>query len=328
MEAAKPKEKKPPRVYKKCEHDKRIQFCLECGGSSFCQHGRRKNTCIECGGSSICQHGKYRYICKICEGEGVCVHGKTKQICKICGKMCPHNRQKNKCRDCGGSSFCVHNKIKYYCQICDGSSLCIHSRKKDLCKPCGGNGICQHNKRRTRCKSCGGSGICIHDKQKEKCITCTPDTKYFCKSCRLFVVSNRSNYLCSYCNPDKTKNRKTKENRVRDLLTANGLTFIQDKTFTNDCCLKYRPDFFIDCGSYVIIIECDENGHEQYDRDCEIVRMNNISHAIGLPVKWIRYNPDKKGIRINEKEKVLISTIQTYLDRTFLEDLEVVYLFY
>ena len=70
--------------------------------------------------------------------------------------------------------------------------------------------------------------------------------------CRLFYVTKRTNYLCSYCNPEKSKLVKTKENRLRDFLTKNN----------NDCCLKYRPDFLIDSDSYFIIIECDENAHE------------------------------------------------------------------
>jgi hypothetical protein len=30
---------------------------------------------------------------------------------------------------------------------------------------------------------------------------------------------------------------------------------MNDKTFQNDCCLKYRPDFLFDCGSYFLILE-------------------------------------------------------------------------
>jgi hypothetical protein len=97
---------------------------------------------------------------------------------------------------------------------------------------------------------------------------------------------------------------------------------------TNDCCLKYRPDFQIDCGAYYIIIECDENAHSQYDSECETVRMNNITMGLGLPVKWIRYNPDKKGVKTKEKEQVLLQTLQKYYEKGFLPDMSVEYLFY
>lgn len=155
-----------------------------------------------------------------------------------------------------------------------------------------GTGVCKHNKRKAICKEYGGSNICKHDKQKYQCISCSPDTKYYCISCSLFGgVSKQNNYLCSYCNTDKPSRKKTKEERVKQLLLDNNLEFIHDKMITNVCCLKYRPDFLFDCVNYYLILECDENGHSQYEQSCEIIRMNNI--CIGLPTKFIRYNPDK-----------------------------------
>jgi hypothetical protein len=107
------------------------------------------------------------------------------------------------------------------------------------------------------CRDCGGSKFCQHDVRKERCITCSPDSNYFCKSCKLFGVSKRTNHLCSYCNPDKTVRRKTKENRVRDLLLKHNIPFVQDKVVQNDCCVKYRPDFLIEYSNYCIIVECE-----------------------------------------------------------------------
>jgi hypothetical protein len=141
-------------------------------------------------------------------------------------------------------------------------------------------------------------------------------------------VRKDNNYLCSYCNPNKTIKRRTKENNIRDLLLKNNINFIQNKSFTNDCCLKYRPDFLIDCGSYFLVVECDEDAHKQYDKDCEIIRMNNISIGLGLPVKWIRYNPDNKNYKKKYKEKILIETLQNLLNKEFINNMEVEYLFY
>jgi hypothetical protein len=147
-----------------------------------------------------------------------------------------------------------------------------------------------------------------------------------CKSCGLFRAKKHNDYLCSYCNPVKSTRYKTKENRVRDLLTEHNIQFTQDKTFENECCLKYRPDFLIECGSYFIVLEVDEYGHEQYDKHCEIVRMNNISSAIGLPVKWLRYNPDSKVLSKKEREAGLLKTIKYNIGHDFMEDLSVVYI--
>jgi len=59
-----------------------------------------------------------------------------------------------------------------------------------------------------------------------------------------------------------------------------------------------------------------------------MVRMNNISTIVGLPVKWIRYNPDKKSVSREDKEDVLIKTVKSYMNRNFLHNLDVEYLFY
>lgn len=205
---------------------------------------------------------------------------------------------------------------------------CEHDKRKDRCKDCKGSAICEHDRIKRQCKECKGSAICEHDRIKRECKECSPNSNYFCHSCKLFGVKKQNNYLCSYCNPEKTVNRKTRENRVRDLLTKNEIKFIQDKTIQNTCCLKYRPDFVIDCNTYFIILECDEYAHKQYDTDCEVIRMNNISSIIGLPCKWIRYNPDKKGTRINKKEEELMKVLKENLNKEFIENLEVEYLFY
>ena len=75
-------------------------------------------------------------------------------------------------------------------------------------------------------------------------------------------------------------------------------------------------------------MECDENGHKRYEKDCEIIRMNNISTIVGLPVKWIRYNPDNKSFTKKHKEAGLLNTVQRFLNHEFLDNLDVEYLFY
>lgn len=82
----------------------------------------------------------------------------------------------------------------------------------------------------------------------------------------------------------------------------------------------------IECSSYYVILECDENGHKQYDPQCEIVRMNNISSALDLPVKYIRYNPDSKDLNKKEREARLIKTVQSNINKDFMENLDVIYI--
>lgn len=161
-----------------------------------------------------------------------------------------------------------------------------------------------------------------YDKNKEKY-----NENRKCKECKLFYVTKKNNFLCSYCNPT-TKRKKTKEEDVKNLLIENNFKFIHDKKIINDCCFKYRPDFLFDCDTYFIVLEVDEDAHDSYDKECEIIRMNNISIGLGLPCKFIRYNPDNKNFKKKEKQKKLIEILNENLYKEMLDDIEVIYLFY
>ena len=120
--------------------------------------------------------------------------------------------------------------------------------------------------------------------------------------CRLFIVNKKTNFLCSYCNPDKSAYIKHKEIRVKTFLEENNYIFEYNKK----CIYEdkgYFPDFKINCNKFLLIIECDEDGHKNYDNECEKMRENNICFALGLPCVFIRYNPDKKNISIKLKKK-------------------------
>jgi DNA gyrase/topoisomerase IV subunit B len=191
-----------------------------------------------------------------------------------------------------------------------------------------------------RCKKCNlkqpyfnykneKHGLYCNDCKKPDMINVFSEKKK-CKKCKLFYVKKNTNYLCSYCNPEKTKRVKTKENEVKELLTQNNIQFIHDKQISNKCCYKYRPDFIIDCLYYYLIIEVDEDGHSNYDKECELIRMNNIQLSLELPTKFIRYNPDKKGIKKNIKQMELLDKVKEWMKKELdeLETEEPVYLFY
>lgn len=149
-----------------------------------------------------------------------------------------------------------------------------------------------------------------------------------CRNCKLFQVQQMP-FLCSYCDPNKTPRQKTKENRVKTFLERCNYTFTYNKKCNIDkTCQTYFPDFVIDCNTFFLIIECDENAHSSYPIDCEKIRENNICYALGLPCVFIRYNPDKKKIKIEIKEKVLKSYIEYYKSKEMIEGNEVCYLFY
>lgn len=155
----------------------------------------------------------------------------------------------------------------------------------------------------------------------------TRHSKFICSSCNLEWYKNKKDQsLCSYCN--STKRQKTKENEIKKLLEKHNIENIHDKTFKNNCCLRYRPDFIIYCKTFYLILEVDEFGHISYPEECEIVRMNNIGYALDKPVKFLRYNPDNKNFTKKNKEKVLLEEIQKIMNQEFLDNPSPKYLFY
>lgn len=149
-----------------------------------------------------------------------------------------------------------------------------------------------------------------------------------CRSCKLFSTNKKSKYLCSYCNPDKPTRQKTKEMRVKTFLEECNYDYIYNRKCNLDgSCQTYYPDFLIDCNTFFLIIECDEDAHKSYPIDCEKMRENNICYALGLPCVFLRFNPDKKKVKMKVKEQVLKSYIDYYICQESMNN-EVQYLFY
>lgn len=313
-----------------CEHSKNKRYCKECKGSQICEHDKIKRQCRECNGSAFCEHNIIKSSCKECKGSNICEHNINKTSCILCSKKCEHNKIKNACKECGGSSYCEHNKIKSCCKHCNGSQVCQHDKIKSQCKDCNGSQICKHKKRKYTCKECKGNGICEHNKIKKQCIICSPDSNKFCKKCRLFNVTKNNNYLCNYCNPDKSTRQKTKELQLKKFLIDNEYKF-EYNIYCNYDDKRYFPDFKIDCNTFFLIIECDEYAHRTYDKNDEKIREDNIRLALNKNCVFIRYNPDnkrnRKKIKTKDKEKILKSYIDYYKSKERCDN-EICYLFY
>jgi hypothetical protein len=188
--------------------------------------------------------------------------------------------------------------------------------------------ICEHVILKENCIKCNPQILCNHNIKKSYYKICSPNTKSYCVQCKLFRVNKSTKYLCSYCNPEKSKRQKTKEIRVKTFLEENNYKFTYNKKCNLDgSCQTYFPDFLIDCNKFFLILECDEYAHKTYDKECEKIRENNICFALGLPCVFIRYNPDKNNISMKIKEKILKSYINYYISKEFCNN-EVCYLFY
>lgn len=116
-----------------------------------------------------------------------------------------------------------------------------------------------------------------------------------CISCNLLYVLDKSN-KCENCNPNTWKTaRLAKQNTLMNYLDIRGLNGSSTDTIIDGgICGKERPDRVYDFGDKIIIVECDENQHKERPCECEQLRMINIGQSFGgIPVYFIRWNPDK-----------------------------------
>jgi hypothetical protein len=295
-----------------CGHGKNKYRCKDCK-IGFCEHGREKHRCKDCG-TGMCAHNRRKDKCKDC-GTGMCIHDIRKDRCIICSphRFCIHSRRKDRCKDCG-TGMCIHNRDKHQCKDC-GAGMCIHNKLKKQCKDCG-KGHCQHNKRKDTCKDCN-TGRCIHCKIIGTCHICHINTHphNFCLNCKYINIRGKKFYkpYCFRCfcylNPDKISRRyMMKENYIDQFLKTQfpNINIIHNKT-TGGCSL-YRPDWYIDRLTHVIVVECDEDCHSNYS--CENKRiMSLFQDFANRPLVVIRFNPDKykekECFTYDDKNKIL-----------------------
>jgi len=350
----------PPKTRKKCLHGKRKAYCRECKGSQICQHDRqrarckeckgsqicehdsRKNYCRQCKGVQICEHDRRRARCKDCKGSSICPHDQVKERCKQCkgNQICQHDRRQEYCKDCKGVQICPHNRVKASCRACKGSYFCIHNRVRTICKECKGSQICQHNRLRQSCKECKGSSICPEEcpnygNFKSLCAGCGGSN--LCKLCHITCLG-RGKKFCASCLPVPFQASRSKEVRLaaklnkwanEDKIPVYTLWNKQNPLAEPSQCGKYRVDFTFERPTKVVLLECDEHQHSEYNRRCELVRQAQVSLGFGgLPVHWIRYNPD--SFRLNgiacmattqERESILLKQLQLALQETDFDHL-------
>ena len=309
----------------KCEHgNKNTSGCKQCSKLKRelikCEHGKKKGWCVFCFPECECTHGIVKESCVICRTEYKCEHGRQ---CKSrCNECLGHTVNKGKCSRCnipfipGTDNLqtchncrkpnCIHdNKNTSTCRQCNklkrDLNVCQHNKRKSRCKDCNGIELCNLHKK-SACKICRtGNYFCIHDAIKSECIICYPEKS--CNNCKLSIMSRKKEYrpYCfpCYCvlNPDiEIKYRyKTKENLLAESIKNMNLTvdFIQDKKIEGGCS-KRRPDFLFDLFTHTVIVECDENNHDNYDTTCEIAKLNDtFTDLADRPIILIRFNPDK-----------------------------------
>jgi hypothetical protein len=185
-----------------------------------------------------------------------------------------------------------------------------------------------------------------------------------CKThlCDLRVSNSNYKGYCLRCFihtfPDEkvARNYKTKENEVASIIKEyfNDKDWALDKAVEGGCSRR-RPDIRVDLGTHNIIIEVDENQHEEYDCSCENKRIMEIFQDLGgRNLVFIRFNPDdyidinnkkitscwgnnKKGICVIKKSKLKewndrIESLKTQVDYWITnvqeKEVEIIQLYY
>jgi len=119
-------------------------------------------------------------------------------------------------------------------------------------------------------------------------------------NCGIYVKNKYDGYCLRcfiYLFPDEPVSRgyKTKERTVFEFLFSHfpDKTLIADKRVI-DSCSQRRPDIYIDMATHVVMVECDENQHANYDCSCEHRRIAELWQDVGQrSLVFVRFNPDE-----------------------------------
>lgn len=239
-----------------------------------------------------------------------------------------------------------HKNPKTMCQIFKECSVneCLNvpryglpQKQPTLCLEHGENkeGYIKDPRKRCKEKNCNTFALyginsplhCeIHKKPKELNLI-----ERKCVSCELFNVLNHED-KCRYCG-DFSQFRLFKQNKVKMFLDKEKIKYDSyDKIIDQGICGKERPDFLIDCNTHFIILEVDESQHKGSKYNCENVRMQNLTYSLGLPVIFIRYNPDsyicEKELTEIQRHNLLKKMIKELKKNTPKELLTVYYICY
>lgn len=196
-----------------------------------------------------------------------------------------------------------------------------------------------------KCKKCKKERPLYTDQENNfplRCDACKLDAdvnvvERKCDTCKLpsFIRSDFQD--CEDCYAWWTvKPQKSKEVMVKAILDTANVEYTSHDKIPKDSCFRYRPDFMIDCGTHVLIVEVDEDQHRGYDCTCEQARMINLfQDQGGMHTIFIRFNPDtytdshgERHAWLPSRGKTLVDTIKK-LSRNVPDKLvSAVYLYY
>lgn len=121
-------------------------------------------------------------------------------------------------------------------------------------------------------------------------------TKCCGTGCSAYV--NKTGF-CAQCDTTRPRKTRVREHQVANFLRENlspiWTSWNKQLANSRECSERggYLPDFLYDCGSFVIILEVDEDQHAKAGYSCDERRMVDCFNSCGgVPVMFIRLNPD------------------------------------
>lgn len=242
--------------------------CAEAGCNTKPSYGFPGGTPVVCYTHS--KEGMENLVSKRCDKEGCRKHptygyeGESAKFCKehkLDGMVDVIN---DRCTEEGcmtQPSYGISGERAVYC--------CVHSKEG------------MENVVSTRCKQEGCTTIAGKLHLKGYCLRC---------------------FIYNFPDEKVARGYKVKERHVTDalkpVLEELGVKAVFDKRVgggwhSDDCCQPSlrRPDVLIDMGTHSIIVEIDENQHDNYS--CENKRIMEIFRDLGMrPMVLVRFNPD------------------------------------
>jgi hypothetical protein len=200
-----------------------------------------------------------------------------------------------KCKEKCATFNIPGSKQGKYCAKCafklDNTMVNVKNKKCEKCKQKQANFNIYGVKQAKYCAKCAFEiDRAMVDVKSKKCLICgltKANRKYRNHCLRCFIHTFPDEPVC--------RNYKTKEKSVSDFIRAEFANYkwIGDKTIAGGCS-KRRPDIMLEIDPFhYLIVEIDENQHNQYDCSCENKRIMQLSQDLNHSnIVFIRFNPD------------------------------------
>lgn len=328
--------------------------CLRHGGGPRCKESGCTKSALTKDGNCRRHGGGPRCIepgCKKAARTKICnkcaSHGGGKK-CKESGCVNTVAGKTDKCKSHGGGRRCAEPDCKRSavgtskkCTTHGGGKRCIEYG----CKK-GAAGITD------KCAKHGGGRRCIEpnctngaDNKSNKCRKHGGGPR--CPNCITWIDSRSGSHrydgYCATCFkqifPDDERSKvvyiHTKEMRVRNRINETFEGFVHDKPlYTGECNCTHRRriDHRKLINGTLLCVETDEFAHSGYDPKDEKVRYDDLFMIHSSKWIFIRFNPDGKGVDIEDKLDKLIEVMNEQIERIERDEnkelVEIIKLFY